>query len=233
MEDLDLAQLAQYLHITPSQVEKMAMRGRIPGRRVSGQWRFSEAEIHHWLEERIGASDDSAQLEQVQKVVDRMTDQSSDRPIHELCTQATIEIPFSARTRGSVIRNLCDIVSQSGLMWDAPAMADAVKSREQMHPTALDCGVALMHPRRPQTSILADSVIGLAVSPARIPFSDTGHMTDIFFLICSYDDAAHLRNLAKISRLISVDSFLDRLRQCSTSREAWDCLHEAETLMSV
>ena len=58
-------------------------------------------------------------------------------------------------------------------------------------------------------------------------------MTDIFFLICSYDDAAHLRNLAKISRLISVDSFLDRLRQCSDAKEAWHCLHEAETLMSV
>ncbi|OYP34055.1 PTS sugar transporter subunit IIA [Rhodopirellula sp. MGV] len=233
MEDFDLAQLAQYLHITPPQVEKMVMRGRIPGRRVAGQWRFSEAEIHHWLEERIGASDDTAELDQMQAVVDRMTDQSSDRPIHELCTEATIEIPFSARTRSSVIRNICELAAQSGLMWDAPAMSEAVKSREQMHPTALDCGVALMHPRRPQTSILADSVIGLAVSPARIPFSESGHMTDIFFLICSYDDAAHLRNLAKLSRLISVDSFLDRLRQCASPKEAWECLREAESLMSV
>ena len=87
MDDLDLAQLAQYLHVTPSQVEKMVMRGRIPGRKVGGQWRFNEAEIHHWLEDRIGASDDSAQLDQVQKVVDRMTDHSPDRSISELCTE--------------------------------------------------------------------------------------------------------------------------------------------------
>ena len=209
MEELDLAQIAQYLHLTPSQVEKMAVRGRIPGRRVTGQWRFNEAEIHHWLEEQIGASDDADELQRVQQVVDRVTGETEDRALRELCTEATIQVPLKARTRGSVIRNMCELVAQSGLMWDSAAMADAVINREQMHPTALDCGVALLHPRRPQTSILADSVIGLGVTQAPIPFSDSGHMTDVFFLICSYDDASHLRNLAKVSRLIAISSFLE------------------------
>ncbi len=54
MEDLDIAKLADYLHLTPPQVSKMALRGRIPARKVGGEWRFNEAEIHHWLEEQIG-----------------------------------------------------------------------------------------------------------------------------------------------------------------------------------
>ena len=232
MEDLELPQIAQYLHLTPHQVEKMADRGRLPGRKVGGQWRFNEAEIHHWLEDQIGASDDSVELARVQRVVDRMTDESHDREIHELCTVDTIEVPLRARTRGSVIRDMSDLAAKSGLMWDAPAMADAVKNREAMHPTALDCGVALLHPRRPQTSILADTVVALAISQARIPFSDSGHMTDVFFLICSYDDSSHLRTLAKISRLIAMDSFLDRLRACETPSEAWHCLQEADVLLS-
>jgi PTS system nitrogen regulatory IIA component len=232
MEDLDLAQIAQYLHITPNQVEKMVDRGRLPGRKVGGIWRFNEAEIHHWLEEQIGASDDSVELARVQRVVDRMTDESHDRELHELCTVDTIEVPLRARTRGSVIRDMSGLAAKSGLMWDAPAMAEAVKNREAMHPTALDCGVALLHPRRPQTSILADTVVALAVSQAPIPFSDSGHMTDVFFLICSYDDSAHLRTLAKISRLIAIDSFLDRLRSCESSGEAWHCLQEADVLLS-
>lgn len=232
MEEFDLAQLAQYLHITPSQVEKMVLRGRLPGRKVGGQWRFNEAEIHHWLEAQIGASDDSAELARVQKVVDRMTDDSQDRSVHEMCALESVEVPLQARTRGSVIREMCRLVAQSGLMWDAAAMAEAVKSREQMHPTALDCGVALLHPRRPQSSILSDSVIGLAVTSAPIPFSDSGHMTDVFFLICSYDDSSHLRNLAKISRLIAVDSFLDRLRASQSSAEAWEYLREAEGMLT-
>lgn len=232
MEEFDLAQLAQYLHITPAQVAKMVERGRLPGRKVSGHWRFNEAEIHHWLEEQLGASDDSAELARVQKVVDRMTNESHDRHVHELCTPETIEIPLQARTRGSVIREMSSLVAKSGLMWDAAAMAEAVKNREQMHPTALDCGVALLHPRRPQTSILADSVVGLAVTSAPLPFSDSGHMTDIFFLICSYDDSSHLRNLAKISRLVAVDSFLDQLRNSQSPGEAWDHLREAEELLT-
>jgi len=161
-----------------------------------------------------------------------MTDETHNRAIHDLCTVDTIEIPLQARTRGSVIRKMCDLAARSGLMWDAPAMAEAVQSREQMHPTALDCGVALLHPRRPQNSILADTVIALGVSQAPIPFSDAGHVVDVFFLICSYDDASHLRTLARLSRLISIESFLDRLRSSETPGEAWHCLQEAESLMS-
>ncbi len=115
-----------------------------------------------------------------------------------------------------------------GLMWDAPAMAEAVQAREQMHPTALDCGVALLHPRRPQTSILADSVISMAICPSPIPFSDRGQLTDIFFLICSYDDSSHLRILAKLSRMIGEGDLLHGLRSSQSVNEAWGCLREAE-----
>ena len=227
MEDFDVPQLANYLHLTPGQVMKMAVRGRVPGRKVGGQWRFSEAEIHHWLENRIGASDPE-QLGKVQAMIDHAVPETDERSLSDLCSVDTIEIPLNARTRGSVIRSMCQLASASGLMWDAPTMAEAVKAREEMHPTALDCGVALLHPRRPQTSILADSVIALGVCPAAIPFSDRGQLTDVFFLICSYDDAAHLRILSRLSRMIVDDDFLPQLRDCKTSVEAWQELDQCE-----
>src|SRR5689334_11032047 len=68
--DFDLDSLARYLHVTPAQVQKMAERGTLPGRRVGGAWKFPQAEIHHWLEERIGAADD-ADLAEVEKVLSR------------------------------------------------------------------------------------------------------------------------------------------------------------------
>ena len=228
MDDLDIARLAEYLHVTPDQVMRMAERNRIPGRKVGGQWRFSQAEIHHWLEERIGASETEEELSKVQRVLDRAAGDVVDRPIHELCSPDTIAIPLNARTRGSVIRSMSQLAANSGMLWDAATMAEAVQSREQMHPTALDCGVALLHPRRPQTSILADSVVALAVCPTSIPFSDRGQLTDIFFLICSYDDKAHLRILAKLSRMIAQASFLQNLRDCETPSEAWLVLKETE-----
>jgi PTS system nitrogen regulatory IIA component len=68
----------------------------------------------------------------------------------------------------------------------------------------------------------------MAICSSPIPFSDSGHLTDIFFLICSYDDAAHLRILAKLSRLIADGELLNGLRTCQTVPEAWECLREAE-----
>ncbi len=228
MDDLDIARLAEYLHVTPDQVTRMAERGRIPGRKVGGQWRFSQAEIHHWLEDRIGASETVKELTKVQQVLDRAVGYVVQHPIHELCTEDTIAIPLNARTRGSVIRSMCELAAKSGLLWDATTMAEAVQNREQMHPTALDCGVALLHPRRPQTSILADSVLALAICPTSIPFSHRGQLTDVFFLICSYDDKAHLRILARLSRMIAQAGFLESLRACQTPGEAWSVLKETE-----
>ena len=61
-EDFDIDRLAAYLHMMPDAVTKLAERGKLPGRRVAGEWRFSAAEIHHWLEDRIGLSDEEALL---------------------------------------------------------------------------------------------------------------------------------------------------------------------------
>lgn len=227
MEDLDIPQLAIYLHVTPDQVKKMVERGNLPGRKVGGDWRFNEAEIHHWLEERIGLSD-AQELDQVRAVLHRRSD-AQPRQLAEMCTVETIAAPFAARTRGSVIRNMANLASQTGMLWDAPAMAEAVAEREKLHPTALDNGVALLHPRRPQTSILADSVLALGICQAGLPFAGRGHLTDIFFLICSYDDTSHLRILAKLSRLVANEDFLAGLRQSDSPGDAWALLHEAES----
>ncbi|TWT64862.1 PTS sugar transporter subunit IIA [Allorhodopirellula solitaria] len=226
MEDLDIPQLAEYLHVTPDQITKMVTRGNLPGRKIGGQWRFNEAEIHHWLEERIGLSDPD-ELDRVRRVLHRRAD-APPQKLSELCTVDTIANPLSARTRGSVIRTMSSLAATTGMLWDAPAMASAVAEREKLHPTALDNGVALLHPRRPQTSILADSVIGLGICQAGLPFSDRGQLTDIFFLICSYDDSSHLRILAKLSRIVADDAFLEGLRTSESPGEAWLILKEAE-----
>jgi PTS system nitrogen regulatory IIA component len=219
--------LAAYLHITPDRVLKLATQGKLPGRRLGGSWRFSEAEIHHWLEERIGASDEE-QLQHVEAALHRAGRDQSSWSIASLLPPERIAVPLSVRTRGSAIRDMCELATEGGLLWDASTMAQAVLAREELHPTALDNGVALLHPRRPQSSVLADSVIALGICSQPIVFASTGHLTDIFFLICSYDDAIHLRILARLSRMISSGEFLDRLRAAQTPREAHEAIVEVE-----
>ena len=54
-EVMDLVQLAAYLHRDVREVSKLAHRGYIPGQKVGGKWRFTRAEINHWIETQMHA----------------------------------------------------------------------------------------------------------------------------------------------------------------------------------
>ena len=227
-EDFDVDSLASYLHILPAQISRLADRGKLPGRKVAGQWQFSRAEIHHWLEQRIGLSDDE-ELIHMEEVLQHSGQPTTEHPVvmSELLSVDAIAVPLQARTRGSVITEMTKLAARTGLLWDADKMAAALKAREQMHPTALDIGVALMHPRRPQPNLLGQALLALGITPSRIPFAgERGVLTDVFFLICSVEDQGHLRVLARLSRLISTPGFLTNLREAKSPQEAYELIAE-------
>jgi PTS system nitrogen regulatory IIA component len=229
-DDFDIERLAAYLHMMPAAVSKLAERGKLPGRRVGGEWRFSAPEIHHWLEERIGLSDDEA-LVQMEGALDRAagTADTDEISIAALLKPEAIEVPLDARTRGSVIVKMTEIAARTHLLWNPEKMADAVRAREEMHSTALDNGVALLHPRRPMPAILAEAVLALGITPGGIPFGSDGSLTDIFFLICSTSDHEHLRILARLSRVINDHDFLSALRRADDPAAIHQLLRDRET----
>ena len=220
--DFDLDSLARFLHVAPAQVQKLAERGNVPGRKISGQWRFSKGEIHHWLEDRIGLGDD-ADLAKVQSLLDEAASgrETESVTISELLHSEAIAIPLAARTRNSVIKSMVELAASTGHLWDPAEMAEAVQARESLHPTALDNGVALLHPRRPLGHLLGEPLLALGRTSGGIPFgSEHGTLTDIFFLICSIDDSQHLRTLARLSRLIAANGFLDAIRAANSRADA-------------
>jgi len=228
-DDFDIDRLAAYLHMMPAAVVKLAERGRLPGRRVGGEWRFSAAEIHHWLEDRIGLSDDEA-LVHMEGALDRAADVAAVKEVSiaDLLKPEAIEVPLNARTRASVIAKMTQLAARTHLLWDPEKMAEAVRAREEMHSTALDNGVALLHPRRPMPAILAEAVLALGITPGGIPFGSGGSLTDIFFLICSTSDHEHLRILARLSRVINDQDFLAALRAADNATTLHRLIRERE-----
>jgi PTS system nitrogen regulatory IIA component len=228
----DLESLAAYLHLDPAQVARLADRGKLPGRKVQGVWRFAPAEIHQWLESRIGLSDDD-ELVQMETFLRPAADAAlDDAPsiapsIASLMPIEAIAAPLEARTRGSVIQTLMDVAAQTGLLWDPGRMADAVRAREEMHPTALENGVALLHPRRPMPSILGSAFVAFGRTARGIPFGGKV-LTDLFFLICSLDDRGHLRTLARLSRLVADMDLLAELRAAPDARAVHELIEQAE-----
>lgn len=230
--DFDIHSLARYLHLDPQKVAKLADRGKLPGRKVAGQWRFAKADIHQWVEHRIGLSDEDGLLD-MENVLERSdpAGKQENVPVADLLPLEAIAIPLRARTRNSVIDSMVGLAEATDWLWDPKAMADAVRSREEMHSTALENGVALLHPRRPMANILAQSFLALGITTNGIPFGNDAPLTNVFFLICSTEDRGHLRVLARLSRILTAAEFLDALRAAPDARAARQLILETEATL--
>jgi nitrogen PTS system EIIA component len=227
--DFDVEDLAKYLHLTPQQVIKLAEREQLPGRKIGGQWKFAKPDIHLWFENRIGLSDEE-ELVKVENVLQKSAplEDEQEISISQMLPVEAIAIPLHARTRGAVIDAMLDLAAGTTWLWDAKAMGEAVRAREEIHPTALENGVALMHPRRPMTKILAQPFLALGCTVSGIPFGSGCPLTDVFFLICSTDDRVHLHTLARLSRLLTVPGFLNELHQVQDAKTAHQLIVEVE-----
>lgn len=221
--DFDAASLAVYLHITPQQVEKLASRGKLPGRKVQGKWVFSFAEIHHWMEERMGLLEED-ELEKVEK----RNQAQSDLPLARMLQPESVAVPLRGRSKRSVIQEMVGLVAETGMLWDVDRMLEAILAREDLQSTAMPNGVALLHPRRPLANILGEPLLSLGVSHSGIPFGGHRGLTDVFFLLASTDDRGHLRTLARLTRILQDDSFLPALREAPDAASAKDVFDRAE-----
>jgi len=234
-DDFDLEGLAAFLHLELAKVRKMAERGKIPGRRQNGGWRFNSAEIHHWLEVRIAESDtDEATRIEGALARDRQTADEEGITLEQLLEPAAIAVPLLARTKAAVINGMCDLAAGTGMLWDADRMSDAVRQREEMLPTAVEGGIALLHPRRPMESILGGPLLAVGRTLRGIPFGcPSGGLTDLFFLILSVNDRQHLRTLARLGRILGMAGTIDELRDAEDPTSLGEILITKERLLGV
>jgi PTS system nitrogen regulatory IIA component len=125
-------------------------------------------------------------------------------------------VPLAARTKNSVINAMTSLAADTGWLWDPAGMAEAVKEREDLYPTAMDGGLALMHPRRPLASMLGRPFVAFGRTSRGIPFgAPGGGLTDLFFLIMSTDDAGHLRTLARLGRVLGLPGTVQAMREAA------------------
>jgi excisionase family DNA binding protein len=53
-EILDVEEVAQLLSVSPRTVREQGRQGRLPGRKVGKEWRFSRQGLLQWLRDGIG-----------------------------------------------------------------------------------------------------------------------------------------------------------------------------------
>ncbi len=228
---MGLEELATYLHRDVREVSKLASRGKLPGQKVGGEWRFHKVEINQWLEGQLSGYTDQ-QLTAVEAGPDRNPEYEP--LLAEYLSEATVAVPLAASTKASALRGLVALAERSWHVYDADALLEAIRHREELGSTALPSGVAIPHPHRPLPSALGEPVIAYGRTASAIPFgAESGGLTDIFFLVACRDDRTHLRVLARLSRLLLRPGFLDELLAAETPGESLELiLNEERELLS-
>ena len=223
-----LEELAKFLNRSSKEIQKLAEKDILKGRKVQGKWNFALPDVVLWMENEMTrlAEEETAQLEEVVSSDEEIVDEVS---LDALLDVNAIDLQFAAKTKASVLREMAKLAENTGKLWDAEQMAEALREREEMASTALDVGAAILHPRRPRPDLLGEDFLALGVSPRGVPFGGGfDNLTDVFFLLCCQTDANYLRALGRLARVLRQPGFLDSLRECSDPYEVKKLIVAAE-----
>lgn len=229
-DSFGIAELARYLQRDARDIEKLASQGRLPARRVAGDWRFNRTEVNDWLEQSFPDLSDR-QLQNVEAGVQgKFADNCRlEHLVSELLCPATIAVPLAGRTVPGVLQELIEVANGAWQVYQPEKVLAAVRAREELCSTALPGGVAIPHPRQPMPDAVGESLIAFGRTSSGIPFGGGGtQLTDLFFLVLCRDDRTHLQVLARLARMMQREGFLDRLREAENSNDALEVILDTE-----
>ena len=222
-----LDELARHLGRDRREIERLANRGRIPGRKTESGWVFHEREITQWLERELREYTDP-ELKALEESL-QSDELRSEVPVGSLLKPETVQVPLEARTKRSVLEGLVEAAGRTWQVWEPAKVLAAVQEREEALSTAFPGGVAIPHPRNPLPQCLGSSVIAFGRTSAPVPFGgQNGGMTDLFFLVLCRDSRTHLQVLARLGRMLRQPAFLDALRETETSAAAYELICDAD-----
>ncbi len=229
-KNFTLASLAKRLDRDRREIEKLAEQGKIPGRKVGGEWQFHPAEVTQWLEQEMRGYNAGA----LEHLEDQMhsSEIDNDFPVSRLMTVDTIQVPLQARTKRSVLEKLIEISGYTWQLWEPSTVLQSVQEREEIASTAFENGVAIPHPRTPLPDAIGTPIIAYGRTFSGIPFgAPARQLTDIFFLTLSRDAQTHLQILARLGRLMQLPEFLPKLRSADDARTTYDAICAADELV--
>lgn len=230
-EVFSLDELARHLGRDRRDIEKLANRGRLPGRKVGSNWVFHQTEVTRWLEQEMKEYSNS-ELRGVERA------QKSDEfchllPVSALLTMDTVQIPLEARNKRAVLESLIEVAGRSTAVWSPSELLKAVQQREEVFSTAYEGGVAIPHPRNPLPEAHSDSLIVFGRTYSGIPFgAPHGGLTDLFFLVMCRDSRSHLQIVARLGRIFQLPNFLDGLRDQDDAESAYDYILAADRMVA-
>lgn len=146
----------------------------------------------------------------------------------DILTPECVKAPLESTDKREVIDEMVDLLAGLDRVNDPQSLKDAVWAREQTRTTGIGHGLAIPHGKCEGLSGLA-MAIGKPASPIEFDAID-GQPVRLIVLLASPPDRTsdHIQALARISRLMTMDDFRDRIYAANTPEEIYELLQEQE-----
>jgi PTS system nitrogen regulatory IIA component len=230
---LTLDEAAKYLHLDTGYLLRLLKQGEVPCQEGGGRVGFDRDELDAWASQRILRMTERT-LKDYHRESSRVTRcrDGDFALIGGLFAPDRTVVGLPSRTKASVLRDLVAIAGHAGLLYAPADLIDSLEAREAACSTGLDGGVALVHPRKQDPYIAAESFIVLARTATAIPFgAPDGENTDLFFLVCCLDDRLHLHTLARLCTMLGTTDFLTRMRQAADGPALYAAVIDTEQIV--
>jgi PTS system nitrogen regulatory IIA component len=148
--------------------------------------------------------------------------------IEDILSQELVLPDLAARSKTDVLVELANAVSAVHPELERERLVQALEDRERLNSTALGDGVAIPHGKLPGIKRV---FAAFARSRQGVDFhSLDGGPTNLFFLLVAPEDSAgaHLKALARISRLLKDASFRKRLLDAPDAATLYDIIREED-----
>ena len=148
--------------------------------------------------------------------------------ITDILTPDMVVPALHGRTKQDVIQELSDVVAANHHEVERARLVQALEDREKLNSTALGEGVAIPHGKLPG---LRRVLAAFGRSPTGVDFNSLdGKPTYLFFLLVAPEDSAgaHLKALARVSRLLKDEAFRGRLMAAKTAADVYATIREED-----
>lgn len=226
----DVKEVAEYLHLTPADIQERIKNREIPFEKRGGRIVFRKEEIEEWascrvlrLPEQPLAAYHRTSTRQTEKIL------PEEAIFPQLLEAGAVAVSMTSKTSSSVLSDLVRLADGTGHVFIPAVLLESLKSREQLSSTALPEGFALPHPRLHESYMFETSFIVVGKTVQEIYFGAPGGVpTRLFFLVCCQDERLHLHALARLCLVAKKTTVIEQLLEAADSRAMKDSLNAAE-----
>jgi fructose-specific phosphotransferase system IIA component len=144
----------------------------------------------------------------------------------DLVMPEVIKTPLASKDKPDVLRELVQILKDTGKIDDFDTVLKAIQQREDEQSTGLEQGIAVPHGK---TTAVSSLQLAIGIAPQGIDFDSLdGKPTKLFFLLVAAPNQSgpHVQALAEVAKLARSKAFCQALVNAEDAQQVVELLKE-------